>query len=175
MIVALLGDTVNPVIAAGKADTITVAVPFTPSTVAVIVALPTATAVTSPVELTVATAGFAEDQLTERPVNVAPDASRADAVRDCVPPTDKPSAGGDTSTAATDTAVTVTVTIAVSVAAAYPEAAGAVAVTVIIAVPAATAVMTPELDTVATLGAVVPYVTAAAGAPGGCVTVSVSP
>ena len=46
---ALLGTTVRPVIAAGAATTVTVAVPWIPSTVAVSVALPPATAVTSPV------------------------------------------------------------------------------------------------------------------------------
>ena len=152
--VAELGDTVTPVIAAGSADTVIVAVPCTPSTVAVIVAFPTATAVTSPVVLTEATAAFDVDQVTARPVNALPPASRAAADSCCVPPTSSPAVAGVTCTVAA--AATDTATVAVDVAAAKLLLPDAVAVTVIVALPGATAVTTPAVDTVATLGADVP-------------------
>lgn len=76
--------------------TVTAAVPVTPSTVAEIVALPTATAVTTPLLLTVATAVFPELHITGRPVSVAPPASRALAVSCRVPPTTRLAVAGNT-------------------------------------------------------------------------------
>ncbi len=55
--------------------TVTIVLPGTPSTVAVIVAVPCATAVTTPVDgSTVATEGVSDDQVTVRPdmLNVFP-------------------------------------------------------------------------------------------------------
>jgi len=60
----------------GGAVTVTAAVPVLVSLVAVIVALPTATAVTSPDEETVLTALLLELQLTVRPVRTLLFASR---------------------------------------------------------------------------------------------------
>jgi hypothetical protein len=61
-----------------------------------------------------------------------------------------------TTTEATEEAVTVMGTFAVAVAAANVADPVAVAVTVMVVVPGATAETTPPLDTVATLGMVVP-------------------
>ena len=78
-------------------------------------------------------------------------------------------------TLATGTAVTVTVTVCVVVAAAKLLLPGAVAVTVMVALPGAIAVTTPVVcETVAIVGVVVPYVTVAAGAPLGWLTVEAS-
>jgi hypothetical protein len=65
---------------------------------------------------------------------------------------------------------TVTGILPESVSAAKPPFTAVDAVTVIVAVPAATAVMTPVGDTVATPGVVVLYVNVATGAPDGCET-----
>jgi hypothetical protein len=105
------------VTAAGSAETVTVAVPCTPSTVAVIVVLPTATAVASPVVLTVATAAFDVDQVTVRPVRLAPAASRAETDSCCVPPTSRLAVAGVTCTEATTAFDTVTGTVVDTVAA----------------------------------------------------------
>jgi hypothetical protein len=139
---AALGDTLIPVMAAGSAETVTVAVPCTPSTVAVTVALPTATAVTSPAVLTVATAAFDVDHETARPVRLAPDPSRADADSCCVPPTNKLAVRGDTRTLLTN-AETDTVEDPVT-----PSTVAEIS-----AVPAAIAVTVPLAETVATAGA----------------------
>jgi hypothetical protein len=63
---------------------------------------------------------------------------------------------GVTTTEATGEAVTVMDTVAVAVASAKVADPAAVAVTVMVVVPGATAETTPALDTVATLGMVVP-------------------
>ncbi len=68
---------------------------------------------------------------------------------------------------------TVTATVAVTLDAAKLAFPADAAVTVIVAEPEATAVTTPALLTVATLGAVVPYEMLAVGAPLGCVTEAV--
>ncbi len=60
--------------------TVIVVVPTSPSTVALIVALPGEMAVTIPVVDTVATLAALLDQLTSRPVSGVPVASRAPAV-----------------------------------------------------------------------------------------------
>ena len=61
----------------GKLETVSAEVPSWPSTVAVIVAVPGATAVTRPWLVTAATPGRDVDQVTGRPVRTAPPASRA--------------------------------------------------------------------------------------------------
>jgi hypothetical protein len=67
--------------ATGIAMTLTAAVPLFPSLAAVIVTgPPTAIPVTSPVAETLATAELLEDQVTVRPDNALPAASRVDAV-----------------------------------------------------------------------------------------------
>jgi hypothetical protein len=167
---AELGDTVRLVIAAGAGSTVIVAVPMIPSIVAVIVAVPGAMPVTSPLVLTMAAAAFKVAQLTVRPVSVCPAESRAITTNCCVAPARMLASVGATLTVATGTAVTVAVTVAVLDAAENPVFPTAVAVTVMMAVPGPTARMSPAADTVATLGAVVPKVTDAAGAPDGCET-----
>ena len=118
------------------AVTVTVAVPFTPSLVAVIIAEPAATAVTSPLEFTVATAGVLDAQVTVRPVSVLPPASLRAAASCRVLPTKRLVLVGLTTTDATDAGV-----VAVTVRAAAPVTPPLVAV--IVAVPAATAVASP--------------------------------
>ncbi len=73
--------------AGAGAGTLIAAEPLLPSLVAVIVALPGATAVTTPLGETVATCDALEDQVTVRPDSVLPDASRVVAERASVPPT----------------------------------------------------------------------------------------
>src|SRR5207244_13319691 len=59
-------------VATGTVETVIVALPLLPSLVAVIVAVPTAAPVTTPLPLTVATAPLLLDQVRVRPVNVLP-------------------------------------------------------------------------------------------------------
>jgi hypothetical protein len=145
---AVAGETLTD--ATGTWVTSTAAVPFTPSTVAVMVALPAATAVTTPSVLTVATAGALLAHVTWRPVSALPAASRALAVSCCVPPTTSVVVTGDTVTAATGAVATVTV--------AEPVTPSTVAV--MVEVPAATAVTTPCALTVATEAALLVHDTA---------------
>ena len=77
------------------------AVPLWPSLVAVIVAEPAATAVTTPLARTVATAGASLAHVTERPVSVSPRASLSVAVSCGVAPTVRLSLAGATVTEAT--------------------------------------------------------------------------
>ncbi|HWG35123.1 MAG TPA: hypothetical protein VN650_13210 [Gemmatimonadaceae bacterium] len=116
-----------------------------PSLVAVIVAVPGATAVTIPVAgTTIATAEALELQATVRPVRMLPLASRAVAVAVVVPPTLKLVAPNATETLATGTTLTVIVALPV-----LPSL-----VAVIVAVPAATPPTTPvAASTEATEGA----------------------
>src|SRR6188472_2045899 len=95
--------------AGGGAVTVTVAVPVFPSLVAVIVAVPTATAVTVPLGATVATAVLLDVHETARSVNTLFAASRTVAVRFPVCPVCNGSVPGATVTVATGTAVTVIV------------------------------------------------------------------
>src|SRR5215469_12888374 len=118
-----------------------VALPLWPSLVAVIVAVPAATAVTSPVAETVATDDAFVLHVTVRPVSVLPFASVNVVVSVVVPPTVSVALPGLTATVATGARVTVTV--------AEPDAAPLVAV--IVAVPGATPVTTPDAETLATL------------------------
>ena len=98
-------------VAAGTV-TVTVAVPFFPSLVAVIVLVPTATAVTRPVALTVATDGLLEIHAMLRPVSVVPLASSVVGVSCCVPPTNSDGAEGATVTVATAAAPSVMLWVA---------------------------------------------------------------
>jgi hypothetical protein len=143
---AVGGVTVTEAVTGG-AGTVTDAVPATPSIVAVIVAVPGATAVTSPVALTVATPGALDVQLAgPRPARVAPPASRAVAVSCWVAPTATVAGVGVTATLATGAGAGCATEI-VAVPVTVPSAA------VIVAVPAATAVTRPVALTVATPGA----------------------
>src|SRR5216117_2751971 len=66
---------VTATVATGTGVTVILAVPLCPSLVAVIVAAPVATAVTSPVEFTLAVAVLLLDQVTARPLSGVPFAS----------------------------------------------------------------------------------------------------
>jgi hypothetical protein len=114
------------------------------SLVAVIVAVPTPTAVTvagEPVALTVSTAELLETQVTVRPVSTLPFASFVVAVSCCVPPMIIGVVGAEIVTVATGAGVTVT--------AALPVLPSLVAM--MLAVPTLTAVTSPvDVLTVAT-------------------------
>ena len=120
------------------ASTVTCAVPFFPSAVAVIVAGPAATAVTRPLPSTVATAGALVVHVTLRPESGVPAASLSVAVSATAPPARTVGALGATATDATG-ARTVT-----SAEPAFPSL-----VAEMVAAPAATAVTSPLLSTVA--------------------------
>jgi hypothetical protein len=124
------------------AVTVTRAVPVFVSLVAVIVAAPAPTPVTRPLAETVAKPVFDELHVTNRPVSVAPPASRVVAISCTVPPTVTLFVAGVTVTVATGAATT-----AVTTAEAVPVFVSLVAV--IVAVPAPTAVTRPLADTVA--------------------------
>jgi hypothetical protein len=126
----------------GTAVTVTAALPLLSSLVAVIVALPTDTAVTTPLELTVATAGLLDDQDTTRFMTIVPFASLTVDVRVVVVPTTTLFVAGATVTLPTGTGVTLTVAV--------PDLDSLVAM--MVAVPGATAVTTPLADTAATAG-----------------------
>jgi len=116
-------------------------VPIFVSLVAVIVALPAAIAVTRPLELTEAMPEFALDQVTTRPVSTLLFASRVVAESWTVVPVWRLGAAGETDTAATGGGLTVIDAVAVC-----PSLAA-----VMDTVPAATALTSPELETVAML------------------------
>jgi len=135
----------------GSDVTVTVAVPLFPSLVAVIVAVPAATPVTSPLPLTVATPDVPLAQLTVRPFSTFPLASFSVALSctDC--PTVRLADAGLTVTVATGAGgggggggSVVTVTEAVPL---FPSL-----VAVIVAAPAATAVTSPLGDAAAMAG-----------------------
>lgn len=84
-----------------------------PSDVAVMVAVPTATPVTSPELLTVAMPALLLDQVTVRPVSGLLPASRGVAVMACDSPTDRATDDAESVTEATVAAVTVTLSVAV--------------------------------------------------------------
>jgi hypothetical protein len=132
-------DTVTD--ATGTGTTVIEAGPDFPSLVAVITAEPIARAVTSPLTSTEAINGSLEDQMTARPVRVAPFASFGVAVNCCVEPTTRLGAGGLTLTVATGTGVTVRVASPVLVSLAA----------MMCVVPAATDVTSPLVETDATL------------------------
>jgi hypothetical protein len=127
-------------LATGTAVTVTAALPLLSSLVAVIVAVPADTAVTTPVELTAATAGLLDDQVTSRSVTIVLFASLTVAVSVVVVPATRLFVAGVTMTLPTGAGVTVSV--------ALPDFPSLVAV--MVAVPGATAVTTPLPDTVAT-------------------------
>ena len=120
--------------------TVTAAVPDALHTVAVIVALPLATAVTRPAESTTATSVSLVVHMNSAPATGCPFASVASAVNRAVSPNaTSVSAAGRTSTALTSCA---------TVTAAVPDALHTVAV--IVALPLATAVTRPAASTAAT-------------------------
>src|SRR5436309_455316 len=144
---AVAGLTVTD--ATGTIATVTLAVPLFPSLVAVIVADPAATPVTSPAADTVAIAVFELVQLITRPLSTLPAASLVTALSCVVAPTKTFAVAGLTVTEATGTLDTVT--------AAVPLCPSLIAV--IVAAPAATPVTSPVADTVATAGVPVAQVT----------------
>jgi hypothetical protein len=121
-------------------ETVTAAVPLLPSLVAVIVAVPSATALSIPCGEMVAIALSELAQVTARPVSTTPFASRATADNcvDCV--TDIARGLGRIATVATGACVTETVEMSL-----FPST-----VPVIVAEPGATAVTIPLASTVAT-------------------------
>jgi hypothetical protein len=136
---------------AGTWETVTAAVPVAAPEVAVIVAVPSATAVTNPADETVAMDAEEVDHVTVAPDITDPPVSFTVALSVTVSPNDaKVVVLGETSTVDT-TCPTVTVDVPVAV----PEVA------VIVAVPSATAVTSPTDDTVATAAADVAHVTVA--------------
>src|SRR6266568_684837 len=128
--------------------TVIAALPLLPSLVAVMVAVPAASAVTSPLPFTVATPGASLDQVIVRPESGLPLASSGVAVSCWVPPTTIVAAVGLTVSDATGI---VTVMAAV---APLPSL-----VAVIFAAPGATAVTRPAFETVATAGLSLDHVT----------------
>src|SRR3990170_3549648 len=81
--------------------TVSAAVPLFPSLVAVIVAAPSATPVTRPLDDTVATAVLFDVHVTVRPVRMFPFASLTTALSCCAAPTDTLADAGLTATVAT--------------------------------------------------------------------------
>src|SRR2546422_190364 len=125
--------------ATGTGFTVTAALPVFPSLVAVIVTAPAPAPVTSPVEVTVATAGVLDAQVTDRPDSRLPAASFSVAVSCPVPPTYTSGTVGLMVPDAPGTVAPVT--------AAVPFCPSLVAV--IVAAPTATPVTSPVTDTVA--------------------------
>ncbi len=132
----------------GTSDTVIVRVPLCVSLVAVIVAVPGATAVTTPAVDTVAAAVLLEPHVTTRSVTTFPPASFTVAVR-ARSACQHRLVGGAT--------VTLPTGIFVTVIADVPLLPSLVAV--IVAVPAATPVTRPVAFTVATVGSLEPHVT----------------
>jgi hypothetical protein len=124
-------------------------IPVFVSLVAVIVAVPAATAVTSPLALTVALVASDVAHVTARPESVLPLASSVVAVSCCVLPTPRVAAAGVTVTLATGGGDTVMVEVPVFVS----------LVAVIVALPVATAVTSPLALTVALVASDVAHVT----------------
>lgn len=116
--------------------------PAIPSLVAVIVALPGATAVTTPALDTVAAAGLFELQATVRPERTFPLPSLTTTISGAVCPTVRLLLGGATVTVATGTALTFTVAVVD-----LPSL-----VAVIVVLPAVRPLTTPLADTVADAG-----------------------
>ena len=126
-----------------------VAVPLTDPDVAVIVAVPSETAVTSPADETVAIKAEDVAQVTSAPEITVPPASLTVATREAVSPSDwKVKEFGDSSTTAATW-----LTVAVAVALTDPDVA------VMVAVPSMTAVTSPAAETVATEASDVAHVT----------------
>jgi hypothetical protein len=110
-----LDDSATVTEATGTGVTVIDDVPFFPSLVAVIVALPTETAVTSPELLTVATAVLFDDQVTNLPGRTTLFASLVSAESCSVAPATTFPAGGLTTTDATGTGITVSAALPVFV------------------------------------------------------------
>src|SRR5262245_36261776 len=119
-----------------------VALPATPSTVAVTDTVPPVSAVTKPDDETDATAGFETVQVGVRPGMACASASAGLAVACVVPPTIMLGAAKVTPTVATVAGVTLRLAVPLT-----PSTVPTMSV-----VPAATAVTKPEEDTVATAG-----------------------
>ena len=141
--VAVDGETVT--VATGGGLTVIAAVPVLPSLVAVIVAVPWATAVTTPVTLTVATAVLLDVHVMVRPESTLPFASVVVAVSVVVCVGTNVAVDGVTVTVLTGAGAG-----ALTVMADVPVLPSLVAV--IVAEPGATAVTTPVVLTVATAG-----------------------
>jgi hypothetical protein len=135
--------------ATGTFVTVIAAVPLCPSLVAVMVALPAATPVTSPLAETVAMADALLAHVTTRPESAFPLASFGVAVSCTVCPTAILADAGLTATEATGTMVTVTVAVPL-----FPSL-----VAVRVALPAATPVTSPLAETVAMADALLAQVT----------------
>src|SRR3989441_6136238 len=101
--------------ATGTLVTVTVAVPPLPSLVAVIIADPAATPVTTPLALTVAVAPLLVAHITTRPLSAFPPASLGVAVSCTVCPTVTLADAGLTATDATGTVAIVTAAVSASV------------------------------------------------------------
>src|SRR6266581_2053378 len=123
--------------------TVIAALPLLPSLAAVMLAVPAASAVTSPLPFTVATPGASVDQVVVRPESGFPLASSSVAVSCCVAPAYIDAVAGLTLTEATGTGFTV-----IAAAALFPSL-----VAVMFAEPTATPGTSPFAFTVATLGA----------------------
>src|SRR6266566_2871708 len=123
--------------------TVIAALPLLPSLAAVMLAVPAASAVTSPLPFTVATPGASLDQVIVRPESGFPLASSSVAVSCCVAPAYIDAVAGLTLTEATGTGFTV-----IAAAALFPSL-----VAVMFAEPTPTAGTSPFAFTVATLGA----------------------
>jgi len=158
------GDTAT--LPTGIVVTVTEAVPDLPSLVAVIVAIPEPTPVTTPLDDTVAIALLLVVQATDRPVRTAPLWSRNVAASVVVCPASTVAVGGVTVTVATGLGCTVTVVVPV-----FPSL-----VAVIVALPSPTPLTSPALETLAMLGLLEVHVTGRsfAGAPFTSVSVAES-
>jgi hypothetical protein len=144
LIELLANATLTEATGMGGEATVSVAVPVWPSLVAVICAVPAATAVTRPEPATVATPVLVELQLITRPVRTLLLASRVVAVACVVCPGFNEPAARVTETLATGTGgAETTVSVALAV---WPSLVAAIC-----AVPTATAVTKPEPETVAML------------------------
>ena len=134
----------------GTGVTVMVADPLFPSLVAVIVVVPTATAVTTPDDDTVAVAGVLELHATGRSVTTVPFSSLTDTVKLVVSPVATLAVGGETVTVPTGTGITFTEIVPL-----LPSL-----VAVMTDVPSATPDTTPAEETVATVVVAEPHVTA---------------
>jgi len=128
--------------------TVTTADPFFPPLVAVIVAVPAATAVTTPVDATVATFVLSESHEMERSTTTVPFTSVTTAVSVVVPGTPMVAVAGLTVTVATGAAATVTADVPL-----FPSL-----VAVIVAVPTLIPVTRPVAETDATVALLEPHV-----------------
>ncbi len=133
----------------GAGDTVSVTTSLLPSLVPVMIALPAARAVTTPLAFTVATVVALLLQITVRPVSTVPFDERNTALACTVSPTTIDESVSVTSTESTGIGETVTVAVPL-----FPSL-----VAVITDVPTATAVTTPAPDTVATDGEALLHVT----------------